>query len=442
MKADQGLSRNDFCPVELPELPSELRISQSVVWHADCLYVGLGRGPLSGPGSAGSDPAVGARLIRFAFQGGGGEEVWRSPVDGGKARDRSIRAMALHDGALVCAAGSLAGQVVMLRSEDGLTFDQWGEPGLGQGSVDIASVRSLVVFQGRLHTSPTGKSNGRGMADDNLTDLPIVFAADADGTWHAASDPGFGDPGNLSINELVVFENHLFAATYNPGRGFQLWKTAGGELPYRWVRVIDRGAWRHAANPVPAAMGVHGNMLYIGTGVQRQGRDGLDRLGPIAPELIRVDSNDDWEIVCGEPRATPEGLRLAISNRGPGFDQPYTQTFWRFASHQGWMYLGTSDWRIFPTYLRGRGDISARRLQQLERDTGDYAGQYCLWKSRDGRAWELVTSDGLGGGAGHYGIRELLSTPKGLIVCAASHGKGDGSDLALWLATDQHSSCS
>lgn len=434
MAADHGLTRNDFRRITLPELPPELRISQSVAWYADRLYVGLGRGPLSGPGSAGSDPAVGARLLRLAPDGGGAEEVWRSPVGAGTARDRSIRAMAVHEGALVCAAGSLAGQVVMLRSDDGLHFAEWGEPGLGQGDADIASVRSLVAFQGRLHTSPTGKNRGRGMADDNLTDLPVVFAANAEGSWLAASEPGFGDAANLSINELAVFGGCLYAATYNPTRGFQLWKTAGGELPYRWVKVIDRGAWRHAANPVPAAMHAHGDSLYIGTGVQRQGREGIDRLGPIAPELIRIGADDRWELVCGEPRATPDGLRLPVSGHGPGFDQPYTQTFWRFASHGGQLYLGTSDWRLFPTYLRGRADISVRRLQRLESDTGGYAGEYCLWQSRDGRDWNAVTTEGLGGGRNHYGIRELLSTPAGLIASAASHGKGGGSDLALWLA--------
>lgn len=433
MAADEGLKKADFHPLDLPPLPQELRISQSTAWYADRLYIGLGRGPLSGPGSAGADPGVGARLIRLVPGQAPGEEIWRSPVIDGKARDRSIRAMTVFDGALICAVGSLEGQVVMLRSDDGINFAEWGQPGLGLSDADIASVRSLVQFQGRIHTSPTGKNRGRGFADDNMTDVPVVFAADQGGQWTAAGDPGFGDPGNLSINELAVFNGCLYAATLNPARGFQVWKTEGGEMPYRWHKVVDRGAWRHAANPVPAAMHVHGDALYIGTGVQRQGADGIDRFGPIAPELIRIDGDDRWEIVCGEPRATPDGLRLPSSGCGPGFDQPYTQTFWRFASHGQWLYLGTSDWRLFPSFLRGRADISSARLEVLQRDTASYAGQYCLWKSRDGQTWEAVTSDGLGGGPNHYGIRELLSTPAGLVVGAASRGQSEANDLAFWL---------
>lgn len=434
MSQDRGLAAADFRRLPLPALPPELRISQSVAWFGDGLLVGLGRGPLDGVGARGQDPQVGARLLRYEPPDGAWSEVWRGPVVNGRARDRSVRAMAAFADALYCAVGSLEGQVVILRSEDGRTFVECGAPGLGQGDADIASLRSLVPFRGRLHTAPTGRNRGRGLADDNISDLPVVLATDdpADGRWQPASAPGFGAPDNLSVNELALFAGCLYAATLNRRHGFELWKTDGADgPPYRWHKVLERGAWRGAGNPLPATMRAFGDALYIGTAVQRQGAGGLDQLGPIAPELIRVTADDRWELLCGEPRATPDGLKRPLTGLGPGFGDPFTQTFWRLEQHGQWLYLGAADWRFWPTFLRGRSDLSPARLARLRAAVQDYRGQYALWQSRDGLAWQAVTRDGLGGGEPeHYGIRELVSTPHGLAVAVAGRGT---TGAALWL---------
>ena len=455
------LTLEDFQPLPRPPFNASIRISQAVAWFDGRLYTGGGRGPLrdhrmrAGGMPGGSPDAVpgaeeGAQIACYDPATGLWDLVYDSPLDGaGVARDRSVRALVVYQGpgdaapALYAAIGSLQGQVVLLRSTDGRAFTPCGAPGLGQGDADIAAVRNLCVLENRLYTSPVGMNNARGWADDNVAEMPVVLcAADpAAGEWEIVSDPCFGDAGNESINEMIVFNGTLYAATLNRLDGFQLWRASGlgGNDPV-WVKVLERGAGRGPANPVPAAMQVFAGALYIGTGVQRQPGEAADRFGPIAPELIRVWPDDRWELIVGEARFTPQGLRMPLSGQGPGFDDPFVQTFWRMAVHEGVLYLGGSDWRFWPTYLprgaRARPDILPETQAWLRQQTEGWQGDYGLWCSADGVNWQAVTTTGLGGSRAQYGIRELISTPLGLIVVpAAKMGAGDDADggIEIWL---------
>lgn len=459
---DDGLTLADFRKLSSPPCNPAIRISQSMAWYRDALYVGTGRGLLRGPlrtdkawrrqrSADVSLDAFGAEVWRFEPPSKRWRQVYSSPlvasaISERHARDRSIRAQVVWQGtddeapALYLAAGSLEGQVILLRSSDGEVFSDCGPPGLGQGDADIASLRTLCPWRGWLHTSPTGKNRGRGMVDDNEAAIPVVFASrnPARGDWRAASSPGFGDPDNLAVNELVVFQDCLYAATVNRRRGFQVWKVVDSHrLPYRWEKIIDQGAWRGPASPIPACLHGFGDYLYLGTAFDRQGPGGADRFAPFAPELLRIAADDSWELLAGEPRCTPHGLKRPLSGQRPGFNNPFTQAFWRLAAYQGWLYLGATDWRFRPNYLprpgRPRPDLSEARLNFLRTHTESYAGEFGLWRSRDGRNWTAVTTAGFGDGLPYYGIRELTATPHGLFLALASFRSGTlGGGLLLW----------
>jgi hypothetical protein len=432
----------DFGALAPPPFNTTIRISQAVTWFDGRLLVGGGRGPIRGAGQP--DRALGAQIASWDPGRDSWDLVYDSPVDGqGNARDRSIRAFAIHQppGAsapvLYAAAGAMTGQMVLLQSGDGRRFIPCGAPALGQGDADIAAIRSLVALGGRLFTSPVGKNRGRGWADDNVADRPVVLAsADPALGWEEVSAPGFGDPDNESINELAVLGDRLYAATLNRRAGFQLWKSApGGAGP--WTCVLDRGAGRGIANPVPAAVQVFGGALYIGTGVQRQPDDSTDRFGPIAAELIRVWPDDSWDLVAGQTRLSAGGLRRPVSARGPGFDDPFVQTFWRTAVHEGRLYVGGSDWRFWPTYLgrpgRPRDDLSPVTAAWLRAETDGWRGEYGLWCSTDGQDWQVVTDTGLTGNPAQYGLRELISIPQGLIAIPAARAGGAGAGVEVLL---------
>jgi hypothetical protein len=281
--------------------------------------------------------------------------------------------------------------------------------------------------------------------DDNCTDFPVVLESEDPyrGHWRVVSQPGFGDTDNLSVNEMASFNGCLYAGTLNPKRGYQIWKTeASGKPPYRWHKVVGDGAYRGSASSIAASMSVLKGVLYVGSGLQRQGKGSLDRYGPFPAELIRIYPGDSWDLIAGTQRFTPHGFKRPLSGTGPGFGDLFVQAFWRMAEYEGWMYLGTSDWRSVPKYLPRRGqprrDLSSSQLLYLTKSTREYAGGFSLWCSQEGVRWFPVTTTGFNDNPYTYAIRELTSSPYGLFVStAASRGSDRGGGLEVWLGRER-----
>lgn len=470
MHSPGGLDVEDFRLLEMTGFNESTRTSQAAIWYKDALYIGTGRAPLGfmgrytarqgsdalkGQGKFGSDRADtgareedGAQVWRFDPLDGEWTLVFDSPIVEGRdgamrARDRSIRAGTVYqtasddEPAMYLGIGSLERQVVFVRTDDGENYEECAEHGFGLGDEDVPSVRNIATANGKIFSTPTGKNFGRGMFDDNLTEYPIVYETDdpLNGHWRPTCEPGFGDPDNLSINELVEMDGCLYAATINKRHGFQLWKTRPeGEAPYQWTKLLDAGAWRPISS-VPSSMTVFNGALYIGCTLQRQGRGGRDRFGPFPAEIVRVYPDDTWDLVSGTPRFTPDGFKRPTSGRLGGLDDFFTHVFWRFAEYDGWLYLGTAGWKWMPTYLKNRSDLSDEQLAYLEEETAKRRdAEFTLWRTRDGDNWIPVTTGGFpGGNPLNYGIREMVSTPVGLFVfptCKAGARQGGG--LEIW----------
>lgn len=461
--AAKALGAEDFQRLEIPYLNSAIRISQAMAWFHGKVILGTGRSPLGVLGSfTGREGAMGgtqrsdtggrdidgAQIVTFDPETETWTKIFDSPVLPGldgtpRARDRSVRAalvcqtMADTKPTLYLGVGSLERNVTFLRSEDGETITTCGGSGFNVEG-DVPSVRAMACLNGQLFSTPTGRNYGRGIYDDNLTDHPIVFAASdpVSGNWVPVSEPGFGDPENVAINELVVFNDHLYAATLNPRRGFQLWKTDGqGQPPYRWTKVIDRGAWLGPTSSIPAAVNIFNGALYITATVQRQGRKTIDNYGPFPAEMIRVYANDDWDLVSGTARFSPSGIKRPISGMTGGFGDRYTHAFWRTAVFNDELIVGTAGWRWLPTYLRDRHELSDAQYRRLCEESDDYVpGEFKLYRSRDGVTWESITQHGFPGSSpNNCGVREILSTPHGLFVApVAMSGSSGGGGLELW----------
>jgi hypothetical protein len=182
-------------------------------------------------------------------------------------------------------------------------------------------------------------------------------------------------------------------------------------------------------------MAVFNNALYISATLQRQGRGHLDQFGPFPAEIIRVHTDDSWELVTGSPRFTPHGIKEPITGLTGGFGDRYIHNFWRFAVQDGSLYVGTAGWKWMPTYLRNRPDLSPAQLDRLQAETQDnQPGEFGLWRTDDGVNWEAVTVVGFRGSSpNNYGIREMLATPYGLFVAPTGRrGSVGGGGLELW----------
>jgi hypothetical protein len=306
---------------------------------------------------------------------------------------------------------------VIMRSSDGTNFAPVSRLG---GQAALNTYRVLLPFDGRLFTAPTGRVRGQ----QNTSGTPVVFEnPDPESEpWRRVSHPGFGDTANVTLFEMAAFNGFLYVGTLNPRSGFQVWKTRPGGRVYKWTRVITAGAYRGNLNEMAISMCVFNNALYVGTGIQNGGYDRAYKVGPAAAEIIRIHPDDSWDLIVGQPRATPDGYKFPLSGLGPGFDDFFNGYIWRMAVHDGWLYAGTYKWNVFLPYLPlERWPASLQRLLRRVglKEIVNHDGGFDLWRTRDGVHWFPVTRTGFNNPY-NYGARTMTSTPFGLFIGTAN----------------------
>ncbi|HUK55197.1 MAG TPA: methyltransferase domain-containing protein [Nitrospiria bacterium] len=440
----RGLTLNDFTQIAIRGF-GDARNSypHSMAWFDGYLYVGTtrdnlclvnARNPLKmncWPVRCTSPPdpqELRAQIWRYDPRVEKWEMVHISPMimRNGKEemRDIGYRGMAVFQGksdgrpVLYLSSWSATGSR-FIRSEDGRSFTDVSEPGLGHPS--MVCFRTLQAFNGRLYTSPVGRA-GHG---PNEAELPVILETDdpAGGQWRTVNHLGFGHPGNLGIFEMTAFNGYLYAGTLNPATGFELWKTrAESSPPYTWTRVLTSGAYRGIDNEGVASLFVFNGALYVGTGIAGGGYNRYHKVGPAASEVIRVYPDDTWELLVGAPRVTPEGFKIPLSGLGPGFNNFFNGYTWRMCVHEEWLYVATYNWGCFLPFLTFEGfpEALVQQIQKVGVEELTLRSGGCeLWRTRDGIHWHPVSLDGFGTPF-NFGIRNMSSTPSGLFVGTAN----------------------
>lgn len=399
-KVSKIKKRMDHWPIECPDYVYDLDM-RAQIWAYDPLHGGTGEN-------------AGWTMTARAPQIQAGEETL--PRELGYRgmcvfRGRSDEADCLYVATYAPARGF---GVRILRSPDAETFEEVAlPPGFDRS---IITLRLLVPFKGKLFTSPTGRAGG----DPNVSGNATIYVTDdpVNGTWQTANLPAFGDPANIGIFEMLGCGDHLYAGTATL-LGYQIWRTkAEGPPPYHWERIVFEGAQRGSLNQGVASLCVHNGALYAGSGIQHGGIDLVTGTGPAGPELIRIHEDGSWDLLVGAPRPTVDGFKEPLSGYGPGFGSIFNGYFWRMASHDGWLYLGTLDWSVMMRYAdRGGWPAPFRRGIErvgLERFLAMQSGAE-LFRSADGENWMPVDRQGFGN-IYNYGIRTMQSTPHGLAI--------------------------
>jgi hypothetical protein len=312
---------------------------------------------------------------------------------------------------------------LLLRCADGKTFLPSSPYGIISG-LPITATRVLATFKDRLFTSPTGTRGFDVNFVINVSGTPIVFETrdPASGHWTAVSEPGFGEPGNQGIFVLCPFQDHLYAGTFN-NEGFQVWRSdCEGNPPYRWEKVIERGAYRGPENQCAATMKVFKGALYVASAIQNGGNDLNNKIGPAGSEVIRINPDHSWDLIIGNARQTPHGKKIPLSGLSPGFGNVFNGYFWSMEVHDGWLYLGTMDSSIWVRWLNP--DAYSEQIRDVVKRVGaeniveNEAG--CdLWRTVDGENWVPVTRVGFDNRY-NLGVRNLKSTPYGLFAAVAN----------------------
>jgi hypothetical protein len=443
----RGLSRKDFSLIASGGFGDGLNnYAHSMAWFKGHLYVGTTRGnfplmkarlpidldpwPVVCPENP-FDLDLRAEIWRYDPCNDLWERVHKSPIVTGShgkpiPRELGYRGMVvcqadeLDDPALFVSTWSPAkGQgPLLLRTVDGRHFEQTCEPGLI--GLPVTTIRSLVQFKGRLYTTPAGSRGG----NPNVSAHSVIYESrdPARGLWEPVSDFGFGDSGNKTIFEIASFGDHLYAGTLNL-EGYQVWRsTAEGDLPYKWERVIEYGAYRGKLNQCVMSMHPFKDALYVGSGIQGGGIDRQHKVGPAAPELIRIFPDGQWDLLVGEERDTPDGYKRPLSGYMPGFDNFFNGYFWRMCEHNGWLYISTFDWSFALGYARR--DTWPKAFVNIVSNVGeqfifDRQSGFDLYRSYDGENWVPITRNGMDNPY-NIGLRTMVSSPHGLFLGTAN----------------------
>lgn len=360
------------------------------------------------------------------------EMVFRAPMIEGRdgslvPRDIGYRSMAVHDGpegpalyVSTWAPGKAPGGLLM-RTLDGRNFEVISPYGVLDPP--MSATRSLTSFRGRMHFAPTAQRGTTGGQQNSAR--PQIVASDTPeaGTWTEVNAPGFGDMDNLSIFSLDVLGDTLYAGTLNT-KGLQIWATDGtpetdGSGYYKWRMICDRGAGRGPLNQVVVSTAAFNGALYVGTGIQGGGNDRVNGVGPAAAEILRVNPDDSIDLIMGD--RTDED-RVPLSGLGAGFGHFFNGYMWDMEVHDGWLYVGTFDWSVtlrWADFARSpakvRDVMKVIGVEEIIRADGGAD----LWRSADGENWMPVDRRGFGNPY-NWGIRNLVSTPAGLMVGTAN----------------------
>ncbi|HTE61696.1 MAG TPA: hypothetical protein VK631_15190, partial [Solirubrobacteraceae bacterium] len=424
--------------------------SWSMAWFKGKLYVGTGRNQLCvenatvdfyAPGYYKSPPTgfpevdcppdrydmdLRAEIWSFDPATATWTRVYQSPADipnpraPGKfvARDLGFRNMIVHrapDGTeSLYVAGVTTDEYIpelaeshpprILRTTDGTTFEALnGAPGVLRtpfGPQQAMGYRAMASYDGRLFVTAGGGLTGDGVI------------LEVEQPW--SESPSFVQvsPETLSVYELETFNGSLYVGAGSFDRGYSVWKT-NMESPARFVPVVTDGAGRGTAIVSVISMQVFKDRLYVGA-------SGWAQVYP-SSELIRIDRNDDFEVVTGNARWTGGGvLRFPISGLPDGFGNVFNGHFWRQETHGGALYVGTNDW-----------SWAFRNVPVVNLLLGLEFG-FDMYGTCDGVYWWPVTRNAFGKGLYNFGARTLASTPAGGFIGSANHAKG----TAVWRSLD------
>ncbi|HEX2954836.1 MAG TPA: hypothetical protein VHR47_12755 [Bacillota bacterium] len=382
-------------------------------------------------------------------------EIWRYKKDGSEGWQRVYQAPpepmnigfryminykdALYAGALT----PLSPNLLILKSDDGVNWRVL--PSAIQGF----STRYMVEHDGLLF----------------LSALPLTGVAQA--RLYVSSDPegeGWqlvdltGDPAknpHSNIDVLLSFNGHLYAGAALP-TGFELWRTRG-RLPQKddWILVVDQGAG-DARNEHPWSIGVFQDWIYLGSAIEVAIRS-INPDDPIVPpkgfDLIRVNRDDQWELVVGGPPVVPTqpttGVRgKPLSGYSSGFDDLTNGYCWQIQAFGDELFLGTWSWNdLIPAFISVLPQVILRFLPEETPDwirslieatepffanvitpvlyaLGQLGLGFDLWRTKDGVHWTPLSLNGLGN-VFNYGLRMLfVSTEPKLYVGTANPFQG------------------
>lgn len=355
-----------------------------------------------------ADADLRAEIWRYSPRTQRWTRVYRSPTvpnpeAGGRpiARDIGYRGMVVLGGpgrpSTLAVAGVTADEFIpelarpspprILLTTDGTHFRPVAAgPGVTQDTLGPRrpiGYRAMAVLDGQLYVTASGGLTGDGV---------VLRVTDP-----SRPSPRFTQvsPSRLDVFELTTFDGHLYAGTGDAQRGYGVWR-ADGRRTLRWTPVVTGGAGRGPLVTSVVSMQSYRGQLYVGA-------SGWGTSTFPVSELIRIGTDNRWDVVVGAPRSVDGTVKTPVSGLTDGFGNPYNLHFWRMVTYEGALLLGTNDssWSLngFP------GVTDALRAQF----------GFDLYGTCDGNTWWTATRNGFGRPF-DFGVRTMVSSPAGLFL--------------------------
>lgn len=204
------------------------------------------------------------------------------------------------------------------------------------------SSRAMVVQKGKIYVATINEGNP--------SPVPLLYSSvDPEFyPWERVIDnnaPGFNPQLNPrgSISNMAVFNDKIYVATSNDD-GVQVWRTNGSEPRLNdWTLIVANG-FGNPANRYSLSIGVFKNYLYVSGTKQLP----LSWLIPMGCDVIRIDKEDNWQLVVGGnpliPMAETDLIeRRSLSGLGSGFDNPFNVYAWQIQEYKGNLLISTFD---------------------------------------------------------------------------------------------------
>jgi hypothetical protein len=285
----------------------------------------------------------------------------------------------------------------ILRTTDGVNFETVPmTPGSALGNYPWPSLRNPFQDNGRFYM--------------------IGGLVQGSGVLFESRNPAAGDDEYEIVSAFLMFvsaaapyNDQLYVGTNNLG-GYRVFKTDNsGSPPYTYTLVIQNGGYLSPPNSEILTFQEFDGRLYGG------GNGVVLRDDPA--ELIRINPDDSWDLVVGDPRETPDGWKYPLSGFPSGFGNDYNGHMWRLEPHEDNLYVGTFD----SSTIYKDDPILEPQLRHLM--------GFDLWRTPNATEFYSVTTVGFGDKF-NFGVRSMQSTPHGLFVGAANYYYG----LQIWRA--------
>ena len=194
-----------------------------------------------------------------------------------------------------------------------------------QRNVKGTSSRTMEIHNGKLYVATTGRSNESYLySNDNpeINDWVRVLDREAKGYDTLKNPTG-------SIFNMKSFNNHLYVGI-NTANGAEVWRTNGCEPKLNdWVKIGESG-YGNPENKMIISMNVYRDYLYFST----IGQAPNIFIVPRGTDLIRVDKNDNYEVIVGK-----NGKSGYLS----GFNNPFNLYLWQLCEYREDLYISTFD---------------------------------------------------------------------------------------------------